>query len=57
MLNEACFLSYDIGPVCPEISVYTNILLVEAFETFTNLGMHSFNSLLRNVRACVRACV
>ena len=30
----------------PEISVYTNILLVEALETFTsNLGMRSFNSV------------
>ena len=29
-------LSFGIGPVGPEISVYTNILLVEALKTFTN---------------------
>ena len=28
--------SFGIGPVGAEISVYTNILLVEALETFTN---------------------
>ena len=29
-------LSFGIGPVGPEISVYTNILLVKALKTFSN---------------------
>ena len=29
-------LSFGIGPVGPEISVSTNLLLVETLETFTN---------------------
>ena len=34
--EHASFLVFGIGPVGAEISVYTNILLVEALETFTN---------------------
>ena len=37
--------SFGIGLVGPTISIYTTILLVEALETFTNLGMSSFISV------------
>ena len=48
--------SFGIGPVGVEISIYTNILLVEALETFTNKLGNALFQLIQCVASLYKGC-